>query len=39
MLDNRYFEMLKDFMEDFFANKNPSVAEAAHIVGLIRKIA
>jgi len=39
MLDVRYFEMLKDFIEDFFANKNPSVTEACHIVGLIRKIA
>ena len=39
MLDNRYFEMLKDFIEDFFANKKPSVQETAHVVGLIRRIA
>lgn len=26
MLDNRYFDMLKDFLEDFFANQRPTVA-------------
>ena len=39
MLDNRYFEMLKDMIEDFFANKKPTATQACHIVGLIRRIA
>ena len=39
MLDNKYFEILKDFMEDFFANKRPSVRQVSHVVGLIRKVA
>ena len=39
MLDNKYFEILKDFIENFFANKRPSVRQITHVVGLIRKIA
>jgi len=39
MLDNKYFDMLRDFVEDYFANKRPSAREVTHVVGLIRKIA
>jgi len=39
MLDNKYFEMLKDFIEDFFANRKPTVAQTCHVVGLIRRVA
>jgi len=39
MLDNRYFEMLKDLIEDYLANGKPTVAQTCHMVGLIRRIA
>lgn len=39
MLDNRYFEMVKEFVEEFFANKRPSLSDLTHIVGLIKRIA
>ena len=39
MLDNRYFDMLKDLIEDFLANGSPSVDEATLVISLIRKVA
>ena len=39
MLDNRYFDMLKDLMEDFLANGRPTTPQVCHVIGLIRKVA
>ena len=37
--DNQYFDMLKDLIEDYFANGRPTTSQICHVIGLIRKIA
>lgn len=38
-LDNKYFDMLKELIEDFLANSIPSTKQICHVVGLVRRIA
>ena len=38
-LDNKYFDMLKDLLEDFLANSIPTTSQTCHVIGLVRKIA